>query len=304
MINGIFSALLTPFDEKGRVKTEIAEALIDFYVSQRAGGVYLLGYTGEGMTMTKEQRMTWVEAAIPAAKGKLHTIVHVGYSNDPEVGISLARHAAKVGADAVSSVGLSDQASLAENIAYFKEVSKVSQLPFYVYWNSFGGNLNGGVRLDPQDLVAVLKKEVPTFTGFKFTDSNFYYMERIKQYDSSVEIMTGVDQMCVPARLMGADGAIGALQAVTCEHFAAMWDLVEAGAIKEAMELQVRANNIYEALDVQEIGGLISALKYVMKHHYGIDVGYVCKEAPYHDLVDTEIGNALMETFRHNIYKN
>ena len=302
-MSGIFSALLTPFDETGRIKTEMAGALVDFYVKQRANGVYLMGYTGEGMTMTPEQRMEWAAAAVPAAKGKLTAIIHVGYSRDPRVGVGLARHAGRIGADAVSSVGLSDQASLEENVAYFKAISEASGLPFYVYWNSYGGNLNGGIRLDPQDLVATLKREVPTFAGFKFTDSNFYYVDRIKRYDPDVVVMTGVDQMCVPARLMGADGAIGALQAVTCEHFSVMWERLEAGDVKGAMELQRRANNIYEALDVPEIGGLIPALKYVMIHHYGVDVGSVCQGASYRDITDPSVGERLLKLFKENIYE-
>lgn len=301
-MKGIFSALLTPFDESGRVKTELAGELVDFYVKQRAKGIYLMGYTGEGMSMNVSQRKAWAKAVVPCAKGKLEAIIHVGYSKDPKTGIELAKHAGEIGADAVSSVGLSDEASLEENAAYFKAISDVSKLPFYVYWNSFGGNLNGGIRLDPKDLVAELKRQVPTFAGFKFTDSNLYYVNRIKQYDPDVVVMTGVDQMCVAGRLMGADGAIGALQAVTCEHFSVMWDKLHEGKIKEAMELQNTANHIYEALDEPEIGGLIPGLKYLVSKYYGIDVGYVCPGAPYHDLTDTLIGNRLMQRFEQNIY--
>ena len=153
MIGGNWTALLTPFDKNGNIKTEQADALVSFYQKQRADGVYLLGYTGEGSVMNEAQRKEWAEPVVKAARGKLHAFVHVGYSSDPKVGIELAKHAALIGAEAVSSVGLSKETMLDENMAYFRAVSEASGLPFYVYWNAFGGNLNGGKRLDPKELI-------------------------------------------------------------------------------------------------------------------------------------------------------
>jgi dihydrodipicolinate synthase/N-acetylneuraminate lyase len=303
MIGGNWTALLTPFDKNGNIKTEQADALVGFYQKQRADGVYLLGFTGEGSVMNADQRKEWAEAVVKAARGKMHAFVHVGYSSDPKVGIELARHAASIGAEAVSSVGLSKETMLDENMAYFKAVSEASGLPFYVYWNAFGGNLNGGKRLDPRELIDALKKNVPTFKGFKYTDSNFYYMDRIKQIDKDVVVFTGVDQMCVAGRLMGSDGSIGALQAVTCLHFAMMLDKLASGDVKGAMEMQICANNIYEALDEREIGSLIPGLKFVMKEFYGVDVGEVCPGTDYHSITDAAIGKRLLERFTKNIYK-
>lgn len=302
MQGGIWSALLTPFDAEGRIMAEQAEALISFYQRQRADGLYLLGFTGEGEFMTREQRMTWAEAALAAGKGKLPLYVHVGYSSDPANGIALAEHAGRIGADAVSSVGLSRGAKLAENIAYFRAVSEASGLPFYVYWNAFGGNLNGGERLDPPQLLDALRT-VPTFAGFKYTDSNFYYLDRIKKYAPEAVVYTGVDQMCIAGRLMGSDGAIGALQSVTCEHMKVMWEKYHAGDVAGAMALQVRANNIYEALDAPDIGSLIPAMKLVMKEHYGVDVGVPCAAAPFKAIADPAIAERVLRLFRQNIYQ-
>lgn len=303
MIGGNWTALLTPFDKDGNIKTEQAEALVRFYLEQRADGVYLLGYTGEGSVMNVPQRKEWAEAVVKAARGRLHAFVHVGYSSDPKVGVALAEHAAAIGAEAVSSVGLSKDALLPENIAYFRAVSEASNLPFYVYWNAFGGNLNGGRRLDPAELVGALKKNVPTFKGFKYTDSNFYYMDRIKRLDRDVVVFTGVDQMCAAGRLMGADGSIGALQAVTCLHFAMMLDKLAAGDVNGAMQMQTSANNIYEALDEREIGSLIPGLKFIMKEYYGVDVGEVCPGAPYRSITDAAVGKRLLDCFTQNICK-
>ena len=122
-IQGILPAMVTPFDQDGNVKVELAGPLVEWYVSEGAAGLYLLGFTGEGAYMNVPQRKTWAEAVLKAARGKIKVLVHVGYSSNREDGIALAEHAGQHGADAVSSVGLSPEADHAENVAYFKKIS-------------------------------------------------------------------------------------------------------------------------------------------------------------------------------------
>lgn len=301
LIQGILPALITPFDKVGNVKVELAEPLIDWYVREGTTGVYMLGFTGEGAFMSVEQRKIWAEAVLKAAHGKLKVIVHVGYSNNLQDGVELAAHASRHGAFAVSSVGISLDANLAENVAYFTKISEASEKPFYVYWNSFSGNLNGGRRLDPEDFLDAMKA-VPTFKGLKYTDSNFYFVDRMRKYMPGVNILTGVDQMCIAGGLMGSDGAIGALQAITLRHYVVMWELYKAGKINEAMQLQVRANNIYQAIDDASLQ-MIPAIKAVIEKRHNIPVGYPCPTSPFRKLPEGEDMDLLLARYDESILK-
>lgn len=300
-IQGILPAMVTPFDQEGNVKVELAAPLVEWYVSEGAAGLYLLGFTGEGAYMNVLQRKTWAEAVLKAAQGKIKVLVHVGYSSNLEDGVELAEHAGRHGADAVSSVGISQEAGLAENVAYFKKLSEVSEKPFYIYWNAFAGNLNGGRRLDAEDLLDAMQA-VPTFAGLKYTDSNFYFLERMKKYMPEINILTGVDQMCVAGGLMGSDGAIGALQAITVRHMRVMWELYKAGNIDEAMKLQVRANNIYQAIDDPKLQ-MIPAIKAVIEHRYNIPVGYPCATSPFKKLPEGALVEELLKRYDESILK-
>ncbi len=301
LIQGILPALVTPFDQDGNVKVELAKPLVDWYVSEGAAGLYMLGYTGEGAYMSVPQRKAWTEAVLSAARGKVKVLVHVGYSSNLQDGVELAEHAGRHGAYAVSSVGISQEAGLVENVAYFKKLSDVSKKPFYVYWNAFASNLNGGHRLDPEDFLDAMKA-VPTFMGLKYTDSNFYFVDRMKQYMPEVNILTGVDQMCIAGGLMGSDGAIGALQAITVRHMRVMWELYKAGNIDEAMKLQVRANNIYQAIDDAQIQ-MIPAIKAVIERRHNILVGYPSATSPLTKLSEGESMVELLKRYDDSILK-
>lgn len=301
MYSNNFVAFLTPF-KNGEVDLSACEKMVDFYLSQHADGLYMHGWTGEGWCMTPDMRKAWIKRTVEVVDHRIPVFVSVGYGKDEETGIDLAKFAASVGADAVSSVSIRPDAKIAENAAYFKRISEASGIPFYVYWHFAEGNLNGGERIDAEELLDVLKAEIPTFTGFKYTDSNFYYMQRMKQYMPELKIFTGVDQMCVAGHLMGSDGSIGALQAVTCEHFHQIIKAMNEGSMDKALDLQLRANNIYAALDDREVGGLIPGIKYIMKNYYGVDCGTLSPLSPNKEVTDPGVQKRLMERFEANIF--
>lgn len=301
-LTGVLPALITPLDEKRNVITGEADALIDFYLEQGADGLYMLGWTGEGAYLTPDRRKIWTEAVLKANRGRLPVVVHVGYNRNLDDSVDLARHAAEHGASAVASVGISEQASLQDNIRYFRRISDAApDIPFYIYWVEGGRTLSGGKRLDPGELLEAMKA-VPTFRGIKFTDNNFYILERFKKYEPDINILTGADSLAICSQLMGADGNIGALQAVTCRHYKKMMTLFENGSIREARALQYRANEIAEAYSVRGMGTL-PGIKLILERVYGIHAGWCTPEIPDVGRVEDEAAaQRLIKIYRENIW--
>ena len=304
MYRNNFVAFPTAFDTRGNVNLSACEKMVEFYLSQHADGFYLHGFTGEGWCMTPEMRKAWMQETVRVVNHRVPVLVSVGYGKAQEDAIELGRFAGSIGADGVSSVAISKEARIKENAAYFKKISEAAGIPFYVYWHFTNGNLNGGERLDAETMIDILTREVPTFVGFKYTDSNFYYMQRIKEYRPDLIVYTGVDQMCAAGHLMGSNGSIGALQACTYGHFSQIVRQLNEGHYEEAFALQRRANNIYAALDDPSVGGLIPGIKYILKNYYSVDAGSVSPLSPSRDLEDGEAADRLMERFTANIYKD
>lgn len=301
LLKGVLPALLTPLDKDGRVKTELAGAMLDFYKAQGADGLYMLGWTGEGACLPKEKRMQWAEAILEASDGTMPILVHVGYNENLDDSVELAAHAAAHGAYAVSSVGISRAATLQDNINYFRRISEAApNTPFFIYWVDSGRTLTGDRFISPVEILEAMK-DVPTFRGIKFTDTNFYILERFKKHASKLNILTGADELAYCSRQMGADGNIGALQAVTCYHYKEMMRYLENGDYAKARELQYRANEVSETYADSRIGNL-PGIKLLMKEIYGIDVGYCSLDGPFagHEIAK-EDADRLVEVFKKNI---
>jgi len=304
LITGVLPALITPMDKDGNVKTELAQPLIDMYVKQQADGLYMLGWTGEGEHLDVERRKQWAQAVLTAARGKLPVFVHVGYNQNLDDSVELAAHAAEHGAYAVASVGISEESSLEDNVAYFKRIAAAApNVPFYIYWVAMGKTLTGGKEIDPPVLLEALS-EVPTFRGIKFTDNNFYYLERFKKHRPDLNILTGADQLAICSQYMGSDGNIGALQAITCYHFKVMMEKINEGNYAEARELQYRANDVVEAYCRAEIGSM-PGIKLLIEEIFGIPAGYCSPTGPFAGVSHTAEGSQaaaeLVELFKKNI---
>ncbi len=223
-------------------------------------------------------------------------VIHVGYGTDTEESADLARHAAGCGAFAVASVPLAGNNSLQANAEYFRKLADASHLPFYIYWNQEIIDDRTGRRALAGDLLDAMYR-IPGFAGIKYTDPNFYYIDRLKRHNPAVNVLTGVDGMCIAGGLLGADGSIGALQAVTCRHMKTLYLAMKAGRIADAMGLQTRANNVYAMLDRPDIG-VIPGLKALLAH-LGLPGGY--PKPPVRPLTDKKILGELVKVYEDNI---
>ena len=101
-LNGIFTALLTPFDENNKINEKSLEKLVKFNLDMGVTGFYVCGTTAEAFMLSTDERkqiMEVVKATAPDAT----LIAHIG-SLDERVAIELGQHAKKLGYDLISSV--------------------------------------------------------------------------------------------------------------------------------------------------------------------------------------------------------
>src|SRR6185295_16042381 len=119
--------------------------------------------------------------------------------------VELAEHAAKVGADAVSSIPpFAGAYSWDETQAFYAELAWKSPLPVIAYY--IPGLTIQGRSLD--DLATLLK--IPNIAGFKYTEFNLYTMQRLIARFSPDQIMyNGPDEMLALGLQFGAHGGIG-----------------------------------------------------------------------------------------------
>src|SRR5205085_9125287 len=101
-LGSILTAMVTPFDARGRVDEEVAARLLHHLVDHGCDGVVVCGTTGEASTLSDEEQLGMIELAVQELHGHATVVAGVG-SNDTRHAVELTVRATELGADALLS---------------------------------------------------------------------------------------------------------------------------------------------------------------------------------------------------------
>jgi N-acetylneuraminate lyase len=204
----LYSAPFTPFGAEGEVLFERIPALADDLVRTGVRGVFVCGSNGEGPNMTEAERMAVAEAWIEASAGRLRVFVHVGH---PSIATAraLTAHAARIGADAASSVAAFyfKPDSVERLVDCMAEIAAGAPgLPFYYYHIP----ALTSVSLDMVRLLELADGRIGNFAGIKYTAPTLWeYQACLGACGGRFDVLFGLDEMLLPALSVGAAAAIG-----------------------------------------------------------------------------------------------
>src|SRR5262250_3103865 len=129
---GSFTALVTPFGN-GALDEKVYRGLVDWQIAEGTAGLVPVGTTGESPTLSHEEHGQAVEWCIEQAKGRVPVIAGAG-SNSTAEAIELARHAEKMGANAVLVVTPYYNKPTQEGLyQHFKAINDAIGIPVIIY---------------------------------------------------------------------------------------------------------------------------------------------------------------------------
>ena len=260
---GVFTALLTPFDENGKINEASLVALIEDNIARGVSGFYVTGSTGESFLLTDEERRQVMRAVKRFAGDRVTLICHIG-AVSTGASISLAKEAEALGYDAISAVAPFYYKFSFEEVKqhYFSIVDAVS-LPMIIY--NFPGFT--GVHLSVDQIGQFLRD--PRFLGVKHTATDYFALRQFKTAFPDKVIYNGYDETFLAGLSMGADGAIGSTFNFMAEKFVKIQKLFSEQKMEEAMKVQEEADVIIAALCKC---GVMQGEKAILKAK-GIDFG-------------------------------
>ncbi len=247
-------ALITPLEEDNRtVNTAVAERLIDFQLAQGADGFYVLGGTGEGLVIDREQREIMCETAIRRVARRKPVIVHIAAMNFREA-VELAKHAEKSGADAIAAVPpcffFYDNDDLYE---YYKSLAAAVQIPLIIYYHP------GAQKTMSPELIARIFG-IDNVTGVKWSSGDLFAMMKLKDLtQGDMNIINGPDELLCLGLMAGADAGIGSTYNVMLPQFSEIYRAVKRGDVEQARAVQFRVNRVIDAMLRSEV---IPAVKF------------------------------------------
>lgn len=131
-LRGVFPIGQTPFDAAGKLDLDGLAAEVRFCQKGGVHGFVWPQIASGWSVLTEKERLDGAEAILAAAKGGKTAIVIGVQSGDMKAVERYARHAEKLGADALISLpppGVSEPAALLE---YYRQVAKFSALPLFM----------------------------------------------------------------------------------------------------------------------------------------------------------------------------
>ncbi len=258
-LHGLVAATHTPFHSDGSLAPEVVPVQASHLAKNGIKSVFITGSTGEGHSLTQQERHSMFKAWAQAGPSHNLTVVaHVG-SNCLEDAKILATTAADLGLDAIAMLAPSyyKPGNLDELIECCAHVAAAApHLPFYYY----DIPVLTGVCFSMPEFLAVAAARIPNLAGIKFTNDNLEEFTTCLTMGSH-DIPWGIDEKILDALKVGAKGAVGSSYNFAAPLYHKLIAAFEAGDLDTASRLQQQAVSLIEA--VAEIGYL-GAAKQVM----------------------------------------
>ncbi|YCM44420.1 dihydrodipicolinate synthase family protein [Verrucomicrobiaceae bacterium 227] len=247
MMRGLVAAVVTPMDDAGELNLGLVPQIVDHLESNGITGIYIAGSTGEGMSLTDEERRATAEAFVTEARGRMKSFVQVGH-NSLKASAELAGHAEAIGADAVSATptGYFKASGEVELVEGLREIVEAApKTPFYYYHIP----LLSGMNLDPMKLTQRAVERLPTFCGIKYSDGGtLYNLPLLEKVAPELEFLAGSDEAYLMSVAQGFRSAVGSTYNYAAPIYDRVREAVEAGNLAEARIWQDRALRMLELM--------------------------------------------------------
>lgn len=209
VMRGLIAAPYTPFDRQtGDLNLSIVDRYAESLVRAGVTGAFICGTTGEGISLTLDERMAVAQRWTDVARDSLNIIVHVGDLSQRNA-MALSAHAKKVKAAGVAAMPafFFKPANAAQALDFSRPIAAAAgELPFYYYHIP---SMNG-VSLSIVDLLTMARERIPNLRGVKYTHPDLMEFQRLQaMFSSTFELAWGVDEILLGALAVGATAAVG-----------------------------------------------------------------------------------------------
>jgi N-acetylneuraminate lyase len=271
-ISGLVAATFTPLDEDRSINLDMIPAIVEHLMGDGINALYVCGSTGEGPSLTLDERKLVSQAYGEAIAGRVPLIVQVGH-NSLSAAQQLAEHAAKIGAQAISAIPplYFKPHNLDVLIQCLMEISAgAPELPFYYYHIP---RLTG-IYIDVVDLLHSSANRFPQLLGIKYSDFKIYQLQAcLAVNDGRYNMLFGSDEMLLSGLSGGAHGAIGTSYNFAAPLYNRITAAFEGGYIAEAQKLQGFSVKMIQTINQYSRGSSnLAPMKAVMMM-IGLDCG-------------------------------
>lgn len=230
--NGVFPAVTTKFTDDDELDFDAFDVNINAQLEAGVDGFILGGSLGEASVLSDEEKFALLKHTVTLVDGKVPVLLNIAESTT-KAAVACAQKALDNGASGLMMLPpMRYKADDNETVAFFAAVAKSTPLPIMIYNNPVDYKIE--VTLDMFAQLA----EYNNIQAVKESTRDISNVTRmINRFGDRFKILTGVDPLAMESLVMGADGWVAGLVDAFPKETVAIFRLVKAGRIAEALAI-------------------------------------------------------------------
>jgi 4-hydroxy-tetrahydrodipicolinate synthase len=251
-------ALVTPFNENGKVDYNGLQKLVEFQINNGTNYLVVQGTTGESVTLTNDEKIAVLDYIIEINAGKLPILLGVGGNSTSDV-CEKIKFFSDHKIDGFLSVSPYYNKPSQQGIyEHFKSISNATNLPIIIY--NVPGRTSSNITADT---TVKLAKDFKNIVGVKEASGNLeQIMTIILKKPDNFLVISGDDALTLGHILVGGDGVISVIANAFPKRFSTMVN----AALNENLDLAKEKH--YELLEIIHylfVDGNPAGIKYLLK---------------------------------------
>ena len=229
---GVFPAITTKFTSQNQLDLGLFKKNLSAQLDAGINGIVLGGSLGEASVLTNDEKEILVKETLLFVEGKVPVIINIA-EGSTDVAIELAQKASLWGAQGLMLLPpMRYKADDRETVQYFKDVAESTSLPIMIYNNPVDYKIDVTI-----DMFAELAS-MSNIQAIKESTRDVTYVTRLRNaFGDRFSILCGVDTLALEELVLGADGWVAGLVCAFPAETVAVFKLVKAGRIEEAINI-------------------------------------------------------------------
>jgi len=261
VLGEVLTATVAPFDANGAVDYDRYRALCEFLVENGSDGVVVNGTTGEASTLSEEERIGLIEAALEAIGDRATVVAGTG-TNSTAHSVELTEQAHEAGAHAVLVVTpYYNKPPPRGVVEHFKAVAAATDRPVVAY------NIPGRVVINIEPETMAELAEIPNVTAVKQSNADLEQARRIVEL--GLDLYAGDDNLVLPFVELGGRGGVCVHTHIVGPQVKELIRLAREGDLDGARQLDEGLEPAYELIGVVTGPIQIKAALNLLGHEVG-----------------------------------
>ena len=251
-------ALITPFNEDGKVDFSGLQKLLDFQIKNDTNYLVVQGTTAESATLSEEEKTAIIEYILEINSNRIPVVLGVGGNNTKEVAKKIDFFSSYKIDGFLSVSPYYNKPTQMGLIEHYKVISSATDLPILLY------NVPGRTSSNISSVTTLrLANEISNIVGIKEASGNMeQIMNLIANKPEDFLVISGDDALTLPHIAVGGDGVISVVANAFPKRFSEMVTWALNG------NLELARQKHYELLEIIHYlfkDGNPAGIKYILK---------------------------------------